>query len=318
MTEQTEATPEATTEATPKPAGVKFIERVVEEGLRFPFDKLVVGKNVRSTLPSVTDLVASIEREGILEPLLAVMQADGFAKVIAGHRRYHAAKALGMKFLPVRFIEADDDRSRRVALIENLQREDMNPLDKAQAIADMIASETMEQRHAAKALGVSDGFISQHLALLRLPKKAQAALRSGSLELAHARQLGRVKDEDAMMEFLKLAPGLTSAALSDKVDAYLQKEKEKAEKAEKAAKKKTRAKAKNGAEEDDEEADAEPTLADLYAAKKLEPLKKTDMTEALKFYANKLERAEADSKKAEYKWILRGLEIASGLFEFTP
>lgn len=196
----------------------------------------------------------------------------------------------------------------------------MNAIDKAVAIAEMIEKEFIEQRQAAKMLGVSDGFISQHLALLRLPKKIQSAVKTGTLELAHARQLVRVKDEEKQAEFMKMAATLTSAGLSDKVDVYVAKEKEKEERAEKAEKAKAKAalRKKTGvaAPEDDEE--EVQSLADVYGEKKLEPLKKTEMMDALKFYANKLERATVDTKKAEYKGILKGLEIASGIVAFTP
>lgn len=288
----------------------------------FPLANIVLReKNVRSNLPDISDLVASIKSEGIIEPLVGVLLSDGKLELVAGYRRYHAAQQLKLETVPVRTITGDNARRHRVALIENLQRVDMNPMDRAIGLNEMIANEGIEQREVARKLGVSDGYVSQHLALLKLPKKVQLAVRSGQIELAHARQLSRVKNEEKALEFLALAPNLTSVALSDKIDIYLQKEKEKEAKALEAAKKKEKAerRKKLGVKDDDEDEDEAPkTLADEYAEKKLEPLKKTDMMEALKFYASKFERAEAETKKAEYKGILKGLEIAAGLQEFTP
>ena len=312
MTDET--TTDTKTTAAPK--------HVVEDALKFPLNKIVLPpKNVRSTPLDVSDLVASIKAEGIIEPLIAVLQEDGTALLVAGHRRYAAAMELELTDVPVRMLTADENRRHRIAIVENLQREGMNPLDMAAAIFEMINKEGIEQRVVAAGLGVSEGFVSQHLTLLKLPKKIQAALRSGQIELAHARQLARVKDEEQALGFLKMAPDLTSTGLSGKIDIYLQKEKEKADKAAAAEKSKAKAaqrKKLGVAAVADDDDDEEPSLADTYAAKKLEPLKKADMLAALKFYANKLERAEVDTKKAEYKGILRGLEIATGLYEFTP
>lgn len=315
----TETPTETPAETTPAPA---VVVHEIEDALKFPFDKIVLrDKNIRSTLPDISELVASIKAEGILEPLIAVPLGDGTAQLVAGYRRYYAAMELKLAFVPVRQLPADENRRHRIALIENLQRSDMNAIDKAVAIAEMIEKEGIEQRHAAKMLGVSDGYISQHLTLLRLPKKIQAEVKSGKLELAHARQLARVKNEEQQLEFLKLAGTLTSAGLGDKVDAYLQKEKEKEDKAAAAEKKKLKAATRKKlgvAAADDDDDDKEPTLAEIYGEKKLEPMKKTEMMDALKHFANKLERAEAETKKAEYKGILKGLEIASGILEFTP
>ena len=176
-----------------------------DDSLAFPIEKLTLrDKNVRSSLPDISDLVASIKTEGIIEPLIAVQQGDGTAQLIAGYRRYHAALQLKLTKVPVRMVSADEARRHRIALIENLQRADMNPMDRAVGINQMIAQEGIEQREAARKLGVSDGYISQHLALLRLPKKVQMAVRAGQIELAHARQLGRIKDEEKVMEFLRM------------------------------------------------------------------------------------------------------------------
>lgn len=318
---ESEATPEPVAAApTKKAAAAPPVETF--ELVDFPMADIVLPeKNVRATLPDVKELAASIKAEGIIEPLVGARLEDGFkVLLIAGHRRYYAAKELKLTSVPMRIVVADEARRHRMAIIENLQRADMNAMDKATSIAEMIEKESLEQKDAAIALGVSEGFISQHLALLRLPKKIQGAVRSGTLDMASARQLGRVKDEEKALEFFALAGSLTSAGLADKIDLYVQKEKEKEAKVAAAAKKKEKAatRKKLGVKEaDDDEDDAPKTLAQEYADKKIEPLKKTDMTEALKYYASRYERASSDAKKMEYKFTLKGLEIAAGLSEFT-
>ena len=295
-------------------------QQMVEESYdaEFPMAKIVLGENVRSVLPNVTDMVTSIKAMGILEPLVGALLEDGKVRLIAGYRRYHAAQELKLATVPMRVMKTDVDFSQVAAMVENIQREGMNPMDIAHNIEKMMATQTMEAHVAARFLGRSEGWVSQHRSLLKLPKKIQAAVRSETIDLTTARQLTRVKDEEKALEFLKLAATLTAAGLADKIDFYLQKEKEKADKAEKAEKAKAKAAKKGKSSKEEPDEDAEPTLAELYGEKKLEPLKKTDMTAALQYYANKYDRAESETKKAEYKWILRGIEIASGLFEFTP
>jgi len=272
--------------------------------------RLPQNENVRSgPLPGLTELASSIKREGILEPLLAAPARDESGKtipdtydLIAGYRRYYAAKSLGMKTVPVRLLDADRDRKHRIAIIENLQREDMNPLDKARGILKLMDQEKIDQKEAAAAIGVSPGFVSQHLALLRLPRPVQDAVAKGRIELTHARTLGRLPEEQ-MLEELPAAVDMTVTELTNRVEYLLQRnaEKEVAQGEEKPRRPRTPSSGKS--------------LAEVYAETELAPLKKNSLRDTLVLYADKLQRSESENKRTEYKYILKGLEIAAGIKE---
>lgn len=271
--------------------------------------------NARSDLGNISDLAASIKKEGIVQPLVISDQPleDGRYELVAGYRRYSAAKLAGLTEVPVVGQKVDSLRRRRVQLIENLHREDMNPLDKANAIRKLMAESGVEsQKEAADALGLSAGAISQYLSLLALPNKAQAAVKSGKVDFTTARELTRLKDEEKIVELLPEAQKMSLADVKNKVDFILQKEKEKVEKA------KAREQAKNtptvGVQAVTHEASAEEKdLATSVKEIGFEPLKKTDLLLEIVSYANKYARARTESSKSENRFILRGLAIAAGI-----
>lgn len=286
----------------------------------FPLADLVLReKNVRSgELPNMEEMVASVRDEGIIQPLTVVKIYDdagkwtGKAELDAGYRRYWAARKIGLKAVPVRFINADENRKHRVALIENIQREDMNDMDIALGIKQMMDNESLDQKDVASSLGLSEGYVSQHLALLKLPQKAQVAVRKGKLEMTHARALGRLKDEETVLKLLPDASTMTAADLNTKVEFLLQKEKEKKEKEEKAEAKPASTR-KGAASSDTPPAPEKKSLAERYAEMELTPLNKTTLREKMMELATKLDRAESEGKRAEYKYTLKGLEIAAGV-----
>ena len=284
-----------------------------EKAIYFDLASLIPSKaNVRgdSELPEMENLMKSIKAEGIIQPITACPAQDETGKAIegkytfvAGHRRYFAAKMLKLKTVPVRLVSADASRQHRMALIENLQREDMSPIDKALGIKKMIDDEWIDQKDIATALGVSPGFVSQHLALLKLPKQMQAALRSGKLELTQARHLGRIEDEEVMLTLMKDAPNMTNAQLQTKVEAILNKK-------ERSAAKKS-AKGAKGAKSDGKP--EKLTRAEFYAEIDLAPVKKDDLRELLVEYGGKLDRSDSEEKQHEYRLILKGLTLAAGV-----
>lgn len=290
------------------------------EALEYPIKDVILNdeRNPRSgLLPDITGLVESIKKEGILEPLIGMQARDeegnaieGKIELVAGYRRYKAAKEAGLKTVPVRFISSDRNRQHRVALVENLQRADMNAMDKARGIQKLMEDEELDQKGAAEALGFSPGFISQHLSLLKLPKKAQERVAKGRLEWTSARELGRIGNDDIVIGLLDAAEEMTATDLKNKVEFIIAKEKEKAKAAE--AKDGTAKPKKKGAKADEPE---KKSLAEKYAELELEPLKKTDLRTALQQYAEKLDRSESETKRTEYKYVLKGLEIAAGLKE---
>lgn len=309
MTEATTRTKKAS--ARPEPLNEPVSE--------FPLANIVLREaNVRSEYTGMDELGASIRAEGIIQPLTLVPIYDENNKrtekgeLIAGYRRYYAAKKAGLKTVPVHFVSADEHRRHRLAMIENLQRVDMNPMDRALGIQKMMADEELDQKSVAASLGVSEGYVSQHLGLLKLPAKVQGAVRNNKLEMTHARALGRLKEEETILGMLKEAQTLTAADLNAKVEFVLTKEKEKAAKAaEKAAEKPSKRKAAG----DDEDAmpPSKKSLAEQYADAELAPLNKTDLRNELQARAGKLENAKTESSRLEHKFVLKGLEIAAGL-----
>jgi ParB family chromosome partitioning protein len=277
----------------------------------FPLDDIQVGENIRSDLPNIDELAASIASEGFLQPIIVTRAEGGKVDLVAGWRRYAAAKKLKLRVVPVRILTADKPGRLRIALLENLQREDMNPLDKAKAIQKLMEMDDLDQKTAAEFLNVSESYVSQHLKLLKLPGAAQSALKKGQIDMAGARALGRLPDEAAVKEFLPVAKTATVAELNTQIEFKLHEDKKDAER-EALAPPKSRSK----------KVDAEPapaaeperkSLAERYADLEMTPLNKSTLREKLMEHAIKLDQAKSAEKRAEYKFILRGLEIAAGI-----
>jgi len=143
------------------------------------------------------DLVRSIKTRGILEPVL-VRRVAGRFELVAGERRLQAAQRLGMKEVPVIIVELDDKESLEVALVENVQREDLNPVDEAQAY--LILNDEFGYTHdqIAERVGKDRSTVSNLLRLLKLPEEVRGAIVAGTLTSGHARallSLPRPKDQ---------------------------------------------------------------------------------------------------------------------------
>ena len=287
------------------------------ELLRIPLENITLSKkNIRTELPNASDLRVSIETQGLLEPVLVRKLSDGKWELVGGFRRYLAVKQLKHKDIAAHEIIATDAEVIRIQLIENLQREDMNPYDIAIGIQLMLEAEKIDQKQAAVELGKTEGFISQHLSLLKMTDSVKKAVKNGKLGIAHVRILGKLKTEEAVDELVELASGkagegarMTTDELANKVKFINDKEEKKeAEKVEKQ-RAKTRAKAESGGEAPPEE-EKKPTLVDLYEQAKVDPMSKTELKQLLKEYADKYENARSEDKKLEYKNVLKGIELA--------
>ena len=187
----------------------------------------------------LTQLIASVKEHGILEPLLVRPLKDGEYELVAGERRLRAAREVGLEVVPIVVRELDDRQAIQVALIENLQREDLNPVEETDAVLDLLAI-TLEttredvtslfyQAHRAKHRGQElgqnvlsqletvqtvmagvgrfsiDSFRSSRLPLLNLPEDVLNVLRQGKLEYTKAQAIARVKDEGQRAKLLKQA-----------------------------------------------------------------------------------------------------------------
>ena len=158
----------------------------------------------------LAELSESIEKHGVLQPLLVRSKGSSY-EIIAGERRYQASKLAGLKEVPVIIKDVSDDEMLALALIENLQRSDLNPLEEAKGYKRLIESSGMTQEALAKAVSKSRSAITNSLRLLDLPEKVQDLLFKGKLTAGHARAILAVPFEDAR---IKLAEKVVQDGLS--------------------------------------------------------------------------------------------------------
>ena len=143
---------------------------------------------------SLAELAESIREQGVLQPLIvrAVSAVDGDSttyEIVAGERRWRAAQLAGLTTVPVIVRELTDQEALAVALIENLQREDLNPIDQAQSMSRLVGEFGMTHEQIAKALGRSRASVSNFLRLLELTDDVKTAMVDGKLDMGHARAL---------------------------------------------------------------------------------------------------------------------------------
>ena len=135
------------------------------------------------------DLADSIREHGILQPLTVRKLPSGFYQIIAGERRWRAARIAGLQQVPAIVIEADDRKMTELALIENLQREDLNPIEEAEGYKSLMENYQMTQEEAAARVGKSRSAVANSLRLLGLCADVRKLLESGKLSGGHARAL---------------------------------------------------------------------------------------------------------------------------------
>lgn len=146
---------------------------------------------------TLRELADSIKERGIVQPLI-VRERDGDLELIAGERRLRAAQLLGLKEIPVIIRAADDRAVLELALIENLQRENLNPIEEAQGYAQLVQQFGLTQEEVAGRVGKSRAAVANTLRLLQLPASVQTHIREGSLSFGHAKVilgLSREKDQ---------------------------------------------------------------------------------------------------------------------------
>lgn len=163
------------------------------------------------------ELSESIQERGVLQPLLVRKDAKGY-EIIAGERRYQAATLAGLTELPVIIKDVDDAEMLTIALIENLQRSDLNPIEEAKGYKQLIDSSGMTQTALSKAVSKSRFAISNSLRLLDLPEPVQELIFDGKLTAGHARAILAVPYEDAR---IKLAEKVVAEGLSVRATEHL-------------------------------------------------------------------------------------------------
>ena len=160
----------------------------------------------RKTIPqdSLEELAASIRSQGIIQPLIVrETGTPGSYEIIAGERRWRAARLAGLREVPVLIRSMSDEDVMIVALVENLQREDLNPAEEARAIQELKNKLSLTQEDLAKKLGKSRSRIANSLRLLQLPEEALTSLEKGAISAGHARRLSVRASEDAVSAWKK-------------------------------------------------------------------------------------------------------------------
>ncbi|HEX9173396.1 MAG TPA: ParB/RepB/Spo0J family partition protein [Telluria sp.] len=163
-----------------------------------PISQLQAGKyqpRTRMDEGALAELAASIKSQGIMQPVLVrpLLDTSGFGaqryEIIAGERRFRAAQLAGLEDIPVLVRDVDDQAAAAMALIENIQREDLNPLEEAQGIARLISDFNFTHEQAASAVGRSRSAVSNLLRLVNLAAPVQTMLMAGDIDMGHARAL---------------------------------------------------------------------------------------------------------------------------------
>lgn len=152
---------------------------------------------------ALSELSESIAMHGVIQPLLVRPISDGGYQLIAGERRWRASRMAGLTQVPVVIREMSDSEAMELALIENLQREDLNPIEEAEGFKLLMDTYSLTQEQAAERVGKSRPAVANALRLLSLPVKVVELLKEGKLSSGHARALIPLKDEKTMLEICK-------------------------------------------------------------------------------------------------------------------
>ncbi len=154
----------------------------------------------RENIPAeeIAALAASIREHGILQPILVRPAGSGF-QLVAGERRWRAAREAGLTRIPATVREVPEDRMLELALVENLQREDLNPMEKARAYHRYVEALGLTHEDAAARLGMDRSSVTNQIRLLDLPAEIQGLVSRGTLAMGHARALLGLEDERARL-----------------------------------------------------------------------------------------------------------------------
>lgn len=159
---------------------------------------------------ALKELAESIKENGVFQPIIVKKSIKGY-DVIAGERRLRASKIAGKKTIPAIIRQISDDKMAEIALLENLQRENLNALEEAKAYKSLIDKLNLTQEELAKKVSKSRSHITNMLGLLRLPGEVQDMISTGKLTMGHARALSKIDDKE---EIIKMASDITEKGLT--------------------------------------------------------------------------------------------------------
>ncbi|MFA9458352.1 ParB/RepB/Spo0J family partition protein [Halalkalibacter sp. AB-rgal2] len=151
---------------------------------------------------AISELADSIREHGVLQPIIARKSIKGY-EIVVGERRFRAAKEAGLKKVPVVVKELDEQKMMELALIENLQREDLNPIEEALAYEKLMKHLNVTQDQLSQRVGKSRPHIANHLRLLQLPNVVQQFISDGKLSMGHGRALLGLKDKKKLSPLLE-------------------------------------------------------------------------------------------------------------------
>ena len=174
--------------------------------LSLPIDSVKPNRDQpRHVFPedSLNDLAASIREKGVIQPILVSPRADGTYEIIAGERRWRASQIAGLKEIPALVRAGSESERFQIALIENVQREDLNPMDQANGYARLMEEFKMTQEDIAKVIGKDRTVIANTVRLLTLPEVIRNAITEGKISSSHARALVAVNDPVAQLGLFK-------------------------------------------------------------------------------------------------------------------
>lgn len=152
----------------------------------------------------LTELANSIREYGVIQPIIVTKNGDRYL-IVAGERRYRAAIIAGLSSVPAIIRSADETRMLEIALIENIQREDLNPIEEAEALRFLMQSQHLTQDVLAKRIGKSRSAVANSVRLLTLPEGVRAMVADGKLSTGHAKVLLGIKDEKLCYKAAKYA-----------------------------------------------------------------------------------------------------------------
>jgi len=146
------------------------------------------------------ELANSVKQSGIIEPLIVTPVGDDMYEIVCGERRWRAAELAGLTQLPVIVKHLDEQQKRLLSLVENLQREDLNPVDEAEAYKSLIEEYNLTQEQLATLVGKDRSVVANTIRILNLPQQVLDYIREGLISAGHARSLASLKDENVVLE----------------------------------------------------------------------------------------------------------------------
>lgn len=169
------------------------------------------------------ELAASIQQSGIIQPLIARKSQNDQFEIVAGERRWRAAQRIGLSEVPVVLKELDDEEMLELALVENLQRDDLNPVEEARAYKKLIEEFELSQESVAHKVGKSRVAVTNSLRLLRLPEKILRWIEEGAISAGHARSMLSLENESLQLALAReiMSKGLNVREVESRVRRLL-------------------------------------------------------------------------------------------------